>query len=229
MNEYIPTINNDWDKILKDEFQKKYFKILIQKLEKERKNYTIFPKKKEVFTAFQLCPFKNTKIVIIGQDPYHEAGQANGLAFSVSNEQKTPPSLQNIFKELQLDLQISITLTNNLESWARQGILLLNTTLTVRKKEPSSHKHLGWEDFTDSVISKLSSKKNKLIFLLWGAFAQKKASLINHKKHHILKTSHPSPLSAYKGFFGSKHFSKTNKLLLENKQKPIKWNLCPNY
>ena len=139
MNEYIPTINNDWDKILKDELQKKYFKKLMQKLEKERKNYTIFPEKKEIFTAFQLCSFKNTKIVIIGQDPYHGKGQANGLAFSVSNEKKTPPSLQNIFKELQLDLQISITLTNNLEAWARQGVLLLNSTLTVRKKEPSSH------------------------------------------------------------------------------------------
>jgi uracil-DNA glycosylase len=226
MKDTTPRINNDWDIILKDEFQKKSFKKLIQFVANERKKYTIFPSEDNVFTAFKLSSFSKTKIVIIGQDPYHGKGQAHGLSFSVSNGEKVPPSLRNIFKELQSDLQIPITQNGNLESLANQGVLLLNATLTVREKEALSHQYLGWEDFTDAVISKLSSEKNGLIFLLWGAFAQKKSSLINSKKHAILKTTHPSPLSAYRGFLGCKHFSKTNEILIKNNQQPIDWKLC---
>ena len=228
MKDATPIINNDWDIILKDEFQKKSFKKLIQFVANERKKNTIFPSEDNVFTAFKLSSFSKTKIVIIGQDPYHGKGQAHGLAFSVSNGKKAPPSLRNIFKELQSDLQIPITQNGNLESWANQGVLLLNATLTVREKEALSHQYLGWEDFTDAVISKLSSEKNGLIFLLWGAFAQKKSSLINNKKHHILKTTHPSPFSVYRGFLGCKHFSQTNDILIKNNRKPIEWNLCSN-
>ncbi|MEC9209310.1 MAG: uracil-DNA glycosylase [Bacteroidota bacterium] len=219
-------INNDWDIILKDEFQKKAFAKLMQFIVAERKEHTIFPSEEKVFTALKLSSFSQTKIVIIGQDPYHGKGQAHGLAFSVPNGEKIPPTLRNILKELQSDLQIPIRRNGNLESWANQGVLLLNTILTVREKEAGSHQDLGWENFTDVLISKLSSEKNGLIFLLWGTFAQKKASLINHKKHYLLKTSHPSPLSAYRGFLGCKHFSKTNDILIKNNQKPIEWNLC---
>ena len=219
-------INNDWDIILKDEFQKKSFKKLMQIITNERKGYAVFPSEDKVFTSFKLSSFSKTKIVIIGQDPYHGKGQAHGLSFSVPNGVKTPPSLCNIFKELHADLNIPISSNGGLIPWAEQGILLLNTTLTVREKEAGSHQNLGWEDFTDAVISKLSSKKNGLIFMLWGAFAQKKTSLINDKEHHVLKASHPSPLSAYRGFLGCKHFSKTNEILIQNNQKPINWNLC---
>ena len=221
-----PRINNDWDIILKNEYQKKSFKKLIQFITTERKKYTVFPSEENVFNAFKLSSFSKTKIVIIGQDPYHGKGQAHGLSFSVPIGIKTPPSLRNIFKELQSDLQIPITENGNLASWATQGVLLLNATLTVREKEAGSHQNLGWEDFTDAVISQLSSKRNRLIFLLWGTFAQKKSSLINEKNHYILKTTHPSPLSAYRGFLGCKHFSKTNDILIKNNQKPIDWNLC---
>ena len=219
-------INNDWDLILKDESQKESFKKLMQFITTERKEHTVFPSKDNVFNAFKLSSFSKTKIVIIGQDPYHGRGQAHGLSFSVPIGIKIPPSLLNIFKELQSDLQIPITSNGNLKNWANQGVLLLNTILTVREKEAGSHQNLGWEDFTDAVISKLSSKKQGLIFLLWGAFAQKKSSLINEKKHYILKTTHPSPLSAYRGFLGCKHFSKTNDILIKNNQQPIDWNLC---
>ena len=226
MKPITPLIANDWNEILKNEFQNRSFRRLIRDINNERKKYTIFPSEENVFIAFKLSSFSKTKIVIIGQDPYHGRGQAHGLAFSVPNGKKIPPSLHNIFKELQSDMQITITKNGNLEKWASQGVLLLNTTLTVREKEAGSHQDLGWEDFTDAVISKLSSERNGLIFLLWGAFAQKKAALINNEKHHVLKTTHPSPLSAYKGFLGCKHFSKTNDLLIKNNQKPIDWNLC---
>ena len=226
MKRFNPLINNDWDIILKDEFQKKSFKKLMQLITNERKEYTIFPSENNIFTAFKLSSFSKTKIVVVGQDPYHGRGQAHGLAFSVPNGIKIPPSLKNIFKELANDIGGNIPKNGNLESWANQGILLLNATLTVRKKEAGSHNKLGWEDFTDAVISKLSSEKNGLIFMLWGAFAQKKTSLINEKEHHILKASHPSPLSVYRGFLGCKHFSKTNQILIQNNQKPIHWNLC---
>jgi len=221
-----PLINNDWDIILKDEFQKKYFKNLIKNIEDERKNYTVYPKEQYVFEAFKLCPFSKTKIVILGQDPYHAKGQAHGLAFSVPNGIKIPPSLKNIFKEIKSDMETEITSNGNLSNWAKQGVLLLNTTLTVREKEATAHKSLGWEDFTDSVIKILSKRKKNLVFLLWGSFAKQKMSFINNNNHHILKTTHPSPLSAYRGFFGCKHFSKTNKYLLKYKKKPIKWGQC---
>ena len=228
MNYSSPKISNDWDIILKDDFQKKSFTKLMRYIYDERKIYTIFPKEEDVFSAFKLCSFSKTKIVIIGQDPYHGDGQANGLAFSVPENKTPPPSLRNILKELQADLKIHTNQHGNLESWAQQGILLLNAILTVRKKEAGSHQNLGWEKFTDSVISKLSFKKSNLIFLLWGVFAQKKAALINEKKHYILKASHPSPFSVHKGFLGSKHFSKTNKILIKNNQQPINWDLCKN-
>ncbi len=226
MKDRTPRINNDWDIILKGEFQKKSFKQLMQVITNERKEYTILPSENNIFTAFKLSSFSKTKVVVIGQDPYHGKGQAHGLAFSVPNGIKNPPSLKNIFKELENDIGGNIPKNGNLENWAKQGILLLNATLTVRKKEAGSHHNLGWEDFTDAVISKLSSEKNGLIFMLWGAFAQKKTSLINEKKHHVLKASHPSPLSAYRSFLGCKHFSKTNQILIQNNQTPIHWNLC---
>tara|TARA_B110000196_G_C20915343_1_gene552603 strand:+ start:73 stop:774 length:702 start_codon:yes stop_codon:yes gene_type:complete len=226
MKATTPLMNNDWDIILKDEFQKRSFKQLMQFINNERVNHTIFPTKDKVFTAFKLSSFSKTKIVIIGQDPYHGRGQAHGLSFSVPNGEKIPPSLKNIFKELQSDLKIPITQKGNLESWANQGILLLNATLTVQLEKAGSHQNLGWKNFTDAVISKLSSEKNGLVFLLWGAFAQKKSLLIDDKKHTILQTTHPSPLSAYRGFLGCKHFSKTNDLLIKSNQKPINWNLC---
>ena len=222
----IPFINNDWDIILKDEFQKKSFKKLLDIIKCERKKFNIFPKEDKIFNALKLSSFSKTKIVIIGQDPYHKKGQANGLCFSVSNGTKIPASLQNIFKELQTDLQIQISKNGNLEKWALQGILLLNTILTVREKAPASHQNIGWEEFTDTIISTLSLKKNKLIFILWGTYAQKKITLINDKKHYILKATHPSPLSAYRGFLGCKHFSKTNKILIKNNKPAIKWDLC---
>tara|TARA_B100001250_G_scaffold83417_1_gene68818 strand:+ start:17063 stop:17764 length:702 start_codon:yes stop_codon:yes gene_type:complete len=226
MKKTIPLIHNDWDTILEHEFQKKSFKKLMNTINNERDNHTIFPSQANVFRALKASSFSKTKVVIIGQDPYHSVGQADGLAFSVPNGQKTPPSLCNILKELQSDLQIPITRSGNLDGWANQGVLLLNTILTVREKEAGSHQQLGWEKFTNSVIAKLSAEKNGLIFLLWGVFAQKKSNLINLEKHHILKTTHPSPLSAYRGFLGCKHFSKTNNILIENNKTPINWKLC---
>lgn len=226
MKKTIPLIHNDWDTILKNEFQKKSFKKLMNTINNERNNHTIFPSQENVFRALKASSFSRTKVVIIGQDPYHSVGQADGLAFSVPNGQKKPPSLYNILKELQSDLQIPITCSGNLDGWANQGVLLLNTILTVREKEAGSHQQLGWENFTNSLIARLSAEKNGLIFLLWGAFARKKSNLINIEKHHILKTTHPSPLSAYKGFLGCKHFSKTNNILIENNKTPINWKLC---
>ena len=224
MKEGNPLIDTDWEFILQDEFRKQYFKKLTEALNNERKKYTVFPSKGRVFNAFKLSSFSATKIIILGQDPYHRKGQANGLCFSVSAGKKLPPSLHNILKELQSDLKIPITRNGNLENWANQGVLLLNSILTVRENAAKSHQNLGWEKFTDTVIAKLSEKKNGLIFLLWGAFAQKKLLLIDTQKHYILKTSHPSPLSVYKGFWGCRHFSKTNNLLIKNNQTPIDWN-----
>lgn len=226
MKLFCPVINNDWDIILKDEIQNKSFEKLISLIARERKINNIFPEENSVFNALKLSPFSKTKIVIVGQDPYHKIGLAHGLCFSVPNGKKIPPSLQNIFKELQADLNIPATRNGNLESWANQGVLLLNSILTVRENEAGSHQALGWEKFTDAIISKLSRNKKGLIFLLWGSYAQSKSSLINEQKHTILQTSHPSPLSAYRGFIGCKHFSKTNKILKKNNQKPINWKLC---
>jgi len=219
-------LHSEWKAFLKEEISSNNFQAIISALAIERKIHTILPANDMIFNAFNFTTPNNIKVVILGQDPYHGKGQANGLSFSVTNGVKTPPSLRNIFKELQSDLNHSIPTNGNLDSWTNQGVLLLNATLTVREKKAGSHQELGWEPFTDSVIKKISDKKEGIIFLLWGAFAQKKSVLIDTNKHHILTASHPSPFSAYKGFLGCKHFSKTNKILLNNNQKPINWKLC---
>jgi uracil-DNA glycosylase len=219
-------LHSEWKAFLREELNSSNFQEIISTLAIERKIHTIFPSKDVVFNAFNFTKPSKIKVVILGQDPYHGKGQAHGLAFSVPSGVKIPPSLRNIFKELQSDLNHSISSNGNLESWAEQGVLLLNATLTVREKKAGSHQKLGWEPFTDSIIKKLSEEKEGVIFLLWGAFAQKKSALIDTTKHHILTTTHPSPFSAYKGFLGCKHFSKINKILLNNNQKPINWKLC---
>ena len=219
-------LNLRWQTFLKEELDSKNFQAIISNLEKERKNYTIFPENDVVFNALNFTTPSNIKVVILGQDPYHGKSQAHGLAFSVSSGVKIPPSLRNIFKELQSDMNHSFCINGNLDSWAKQGVLLLNSTLTVREKIAGSHQRLGWELFTDSIIKKISDEKEGIIFLLWGNFAKKKSVLINTNKHYILTAPHPSPFSAYRGFLGCKHFSKTNKILLNNNQKPINWKLC---
>ena len=219
-------LHAEWKAFLKEELNSYNFQAINSALAIEKNIYTILPENDVIFNAFNFTTPSNIKVVILGQDPYHGKGQANGLSFSVPNGVKTPPSLRNIFKELQSDLKHSIPSNGNLESWAKQGVLLMNATLTVREKKAGSHQKLGWETFTDSIIKKLSEEKKGVIFLLWGAFAQKKSALIDTNKHHILTTTHPSPFSAYRGFLGCKHFSKTNKILLNNNQKPINWKLC---
>ena len=219
-------LNSEWKAFLKEELNSNNFQAIISTLLIERKSHTIFPKNDSIFNAFNFTIPNKIKVVILGQDPYHRESQAHGLAFSVPNGVKIPPSLRNIFKELKSDLNYSISSNGNLESWAKQGVLMLNASLTVREKVAGSHQKLGWETFTDGVIKKISDKKEGIIFLLWGAFAQKKLELIDKKKHHILVTSHPSPLSAYKGFLGCNHFSKTNKILIQNNQQTINWKLC---
>ncbi len=221
-----PHINTDWLTFLKEEFNNKSFREIQEKLKIEQAQQNIFPKHDDIFNAFNSTPLKEVKVIILGQDPYHGKGQAHGLSFSVPNNTKIPPSLRNIFKELKTDLNLTTPKSGNLEKWTTQGVLLLNSTLTVREKEAGSHQKIGWENFTDSIITKLSKEKSNLVFLLWGAFAQKKATLIDTNKHHILTAAHPSPFSAYRGFFGCKHFSKTNKILIKNNQKPINWKLC---
>ncbi len=225
MNVIDPKIEASWKAILLDESNKDYFKKLKEFLVQEKQQHIIYPSGKEIFNAFNYTPFEKVKVVILGQDPYHGKGQAHGLSFSVPVGIKPPPSLKNIFKELKVDLDIPIAKSGNLTSWAKQGVLLLNTTLTVRAKQAGSHQNKGWENFTDAVISNLSANKEALIFLLWGRFAQTKASLIDSKKHHILTAAHPSPFSAYSGFFGCKHFSKTNEILNKNGLETIDWKL----
>ena len=219
-------LNSKWRAFLREELNSSNFQKVISALVIERENHVVFPENNVIFNAFNFTIPSRVKVVILGQDPYHGKKQAHGLSFSVPNGVKIPPSLRNIFKELQRDLNHPIYNNGNLESWANQGVLLLNSTLTVREKNAGSHQKLGWEQFTDSVIKKISDKKEGIIFLLWGAFAQKKSELIDIKKHHILTTTHPSPLSAYRGFLGCNHFSKTNKILLKNNQKPINWKVC---
>lgn len=219
-------LNSEWKAFLKEELNSNNFQAIISTLLIERKNHTIFPKNDAIFNAFNFTIPNKIKVVILGQDPYHRESQAHGLAFSVPNGVKIPPSLRNIFKELKSDLNYSISSNGNLEPWAKQGVLMLNASLTVREKVAGSHQKLGWETFTDSVIKKISDKKEGIIFLLWGAFAQKKLELIDKRKHHILITSHPSPFSAYRGFLGCNHFSKTNKILIKNNQQTINWKLC---
>lgn len=218
-------IEKSWKEILSDEFKKKYFKELVSFVKEEYSKKKIFPKGKDIFRAFELCPFDNVKVVIIGQDPYHEEKQANGLAFSVSRGISNPPSLQNIFKELKNDLDIDIPKTGDLEDWAKQGVLLLNATLTVEAHKAGSHQYKGWAEFTDAVVQKLSNEKKNLVFILWGKYAQEKGKNIDISKHLVIKSPHPSPFSANKGFFKSKPFSKTNKYLRSKNIEDINWKL----
>jgi len=216
-------IETSWYELLKDEFDKDYFLKLRQFIKNEYKTKQIFPHPKNIFKAFELTPVNDVKVVILGQDPYHGADQAHGLAFSVQENIKIPPSLSNIYKELYDDLNIPIKRSGNLEYWAKQGVLLLNSVLTVESGKANSHKNIGWEKFTESVISLISKKKEILVFLLWGNYAHKKEDFIESNNHLILKSVHPSPLSAYNGFFGSKHFSKANNFLKKNNIKEIVW------
>ncbi len=217
-------IEDGWKNVLKEQFTAPYFVNLKAFLEDEKKKHVVFPPGNQIFSAFNRTPFKKIKVVIIGQDPYHGPGQANGLCFSVNSGLRKPPSLVNVFKELQSDLNIPIPQDGNLEAWADQGILLLNATLTVRASTPGSHQKKGWETFTDAVIKAVSDNKKGIIFLLWGNFAQTKAELIDKEKHFILTAAHPSPL-ARGAFFGCRHFSKTNKLLEHQGNLPIDWRL----
>ena len=217
-------IADSWKNILQTEFEKSYFKRLSDFVKLEYQNNQCFPKQEAIFAAFNFCSFEDVKVVIIGQDPYHGENQANGLCFSVQDGIKHPPSLVNIFKEISTDLEIDYPQSGNIEKWANQGILLLNATLTVRAHEAGSHQKHGWETFTDIAIRKISEEKENVVFLLWGGFAKKKAKLIDKKKHHILESGHPSPLSANRGYwFGNKHFSKTNSFLKLIDKKEIDW------
>lgn len=220
-----PKIEESWKKILWEEFQKPYFETLKHFLVEEKKHYTLYPSGPNIFAAFEHTPFENVKVVILGQDPYHGEKQAHGLCFSVQEGVAHPPSLQNIFKELQSDIGCAIPKHGTLTSWAKEGVFLLNTVLTVRASQPLSHRNQGWENFTDAVIRAISSRKENVVFILWGAPAGAKASLIDSKKHLILRAPHPSPLSSYRGFFGSKPFSKTNEYLIKHGKTPITWVL----
>jgi uracil-DNA glycosylase len=217
------TIESTWKSVLKDEFEKDYFIKLTGFVRDEYKTTTVYPPAGLIFNAFNLCPFPSLKTVIIGQDPYHGPGQAHGLCFSVKEGVGFPPSLVNIFKEIELDLGFTRASSGNLERWAKQGVLLLNATLTVRAHLAGSHQKKGWEQFTDSVISVINKEKNNIVFLLWGAYAQKKGENIDRNRHLVLESVHPSPLSASRGFFGNGHFSKCNKYLTENGIQPVDW------
>ena len=220
-----PVIETGWNEVLKNEFSASYFIELKKFLLEEKKNHIVYPPGQLIFSAFNHTPFNKAKVVIIGQDPYHGTGQANGLCFSVSDGIKTPPSLVNIYKEIHDDLGYPIPQTGNLEPWANQGVLLLNATLTVRANTAGSHQNRGWEHFTNAVIKNLSERRTGLVFLLWGKFAQAKEELIDTSKHHVLKAAHPSPFSAYNGFMGCKHFSKTNELLRKQGLIEINWQI----
>lgn len=216
-------IESSWKKILASEFEKPYFKELSEFVRGEYLSTQIFPPPHEVFRAFDLCPFDSVKVVILGQDPYHGSGQANGLCFAVAQGVRTPPSLQNMFKELEDDLGRSVDHNPDLSRWATQGVLLLNATLTVATGKPGSHQGKGWEEFTDAIVSKLNDEKEHLVFLLWGNYAKQKGVHIDRSKHLVLESAHPSPFSAHSGFFGNKHFSKTNEYLVKNNEKGIDW------
>ena len=220
-----PTLDESWKEQLFAEFQSDYFIKLKTFLIEERNKYIIYPPSQRIFAAFNYTPFNKVRAIIIGQDPYHGPGQANGLCFSVNTGISQPPSLQNIFKELKDDLGIPIPKNGNLEPWAKQGVLLLNATLTARANMAGSHQKHGWEEFTDAAIRILSEKRKGLVFILWGKFAQAKEALINQTKHHILKAAHPSPFSAHSGFFGCRHFSKTNELLRKDGLEEIDWKI----
>ena len=218
-------IGNDWDQILSNEFKKEYFINLINKIRDEYKKKTVFPRKDQVFNAFRYTPYKDLKVVILGQDPYHGVGEAEGLSFSVPLDIKKPPSLVNIFKELNDDLGVPVPNHGSLHSWAKQGVLLLNATLTVIKDLAGSHQGLGWETFTDNVIKIINEKETPVVFILWGRYARSKKKLITNPSHYVIESAHPSPLSAYNGFFGSHPFSKTNNFLIKNNIKPIDWKI----
>ena len=221
-----PQIEQGWKQQLHDEFASEYFLSLRAFLIQEKAmGKVVYPPGPRIFSAFDYTPFDQVRVVILGQDPYHGPGQANGLCFSVSDGIPKPPSLQNIFKELQSDLGLPVPENGNLEKWAKQGVLLLNATLTVRAGEAGSHQNRGWEHFTDAVIRRLSFQREGLIFVLWGRYAQAKEKLIDTTKHHVLKSAHPSPLSAYNGFFGCRHFSKINEILKMQGKPPINWQL----
>jgi len=216
-------IESSWKQVLQSEFDKPYFEQLTTFVRNEYSTKTIYPPGNLIFNAFDSCPFDNVKVVIIGQDPYHGPGQAHGLCFSVNDGISFPPSLENIFKEIERDLGIPAPKTGNLSRWATQGVLLLNATLTVRSHQAGSHQGKGWETFTDAVMRILSEKCKHIVFMLWGNYAQQKGAVIDTKKHLVLKTVHPSPLSAYRGFIGCGHFSAANKYLMDNGKKPINW------
>lgn len=217
--------NNDWNIILKDELKKEYFKNIESFLDKEYKEKNIFPPRNEIFKAFELSSYMDTKVVILGQDPYYNYGQAQGLSFSVNKGVKLPPSLRNIYKEMEADLGLKPSLNGSLVSWAEQGVLLLNASLTVEEKKPNSHRLIGWQIFTDKIISLLNDRDKPIVFILWGNFARSKKALITNSRHLILESAHPSPLSARNGFFGSRPFSKTNEFLKRNNLKEINWEI----
>lgn len=212
-----------WEDILKDEYNKEYFLNLKKFLEQEYEKYTVFPKKSDIFKSLKLTEYEDTRVVILGQDPYHDDNQANGLAFSVNDGIKLPPSLVNIYKEIESEYQCKVNRRGNLEYLARQGVLLLNTVLTVRAHNANSHKDMGWEIFTDKIIEKLNEREDPVIFVLWGNNAIKKEKLINKERHYVLTAAHPSPLSAYRGFFGCNHFKKINEILRYLNKEEIKW------
>lgn len=216
-------IEESWKQHLALEFEKDYFAKLTDFVRQEYQTTTVYPPGRLIFNAFNLCPFDKVKVVIIGQDPYHGPGQAHGLCFSVNDGVPFPPSLQNIFKEIQSDLGTPVPATGNLTRWANQGVLMLNATLTVRAHQAGSHQRRGWEEFTDAAIRLLAEERENLVFILWGAYAQKKGAFIDRNKHFVLASAHPSPLSAYNGFFGNKHFSRTNEYLVSHGQQPIQW------
>jgi uracil-DNA glycosylase len=225
MSSQSPQIHPSWYRVLSAEFNKSYFISLKNSLLEEKNKFTTYPPGSRIFAAFDSTPFDKVKVVIIGQDPYHGPGQANGLSFSVARGVKLPPSLKNIYKELNSDLNIPVADHGDLQQWADQGVLMLNAFLTVRHRTPASHRKLGWEDFTDEVIRQLSKNRDGIVFLLWGNFAKSKKELIDLEKHFVLEAPHPSPYSANNGFFGCRHFSRTNELLEQQSKTPINWQL----
>lgn len=221
----ITLVGNSWDNVLQEEYKKDYFKKIVSFINKEYKEKTIYPPKSRILRALSLTDYDDVKVVILGQDPYHGDKEANGLAFAVSDGIKLPPSLKNIYKELESDLKISPSSKGNLECWAKEGVLLLNAVLTVEKDKAASHKNIGWEYFTDAIIKKINEKETPVVFILWGNFAKSKKTYITNKKHYIIESTHPSPFSASYGFFDSKPFSKTNNFLKQNGLKEIDWHI----
>ena len=216
-------IEQSWKTRLQNEFEKEYFINLTNFVKKEYNSFTVYPPGKLIFNAFDKCPFENTKVVILGQDPYHGPGQAHGLCFSVKNGVAFPPSLKNIYKEIHNDLGTFLPDSGNLERWAEQGVLLLNATLTVRAGQAGSHQNKGWEQFTDEIVRLVAKEKNNVVFILWGSYAKRKGETIDRTKHFVLESPHPSPLSANRGFFGNKHFSKANAYLMDYGMEPVEW------